>query len=211
MSNYALFVDGFDDVQDAIASLDPEILRVVRMSVNKGADMGRAEAARRIGRELNFPARYISGSGGKLTVTSRATSANLEAVIGGRMTATSLARFAVDRSPEAAKKRGGVNVAVKTGSAKFLPRAFLLRLKSGSRETDTLGNLGLAMRLRPGEQIDNKRIKAKRVEGNLYLLYGPSVSQAFINAAGTGVAHDITPDVLDIMETEFKRLLKVKL
>ncbi len=211
MSNYALFVDGFDDVQDAIAALDPEILRAVRMSVNKGADRGRVEAARRIGRELNFPARYITGAEGKLNVTSRASSSKLEAVIAARRTATSLARFSLDRSPQASKKRGGVNVAVKAGSAVFMPRAFLIRLKSGKRDLDTAHNLGLAMRLRPGEQIDNKRVKAKRVEGNLYLLYGPSVSQAFLNAAGTGVAHDITPEVLDIMEDEFKRLLKVKL
>lgn len=211
MSNYALFVEGLDDAQDGIAALNPEILRAVRMSVNKGADRGRAEAARRIGRELNFPARYISGSNGKLNVTSRATSNKLEAVIGARRTATSLARFALDRSPQGAKKRGGVNVAVKPGSARFMPRAFLIRLKSGNSSLDTAHNLGLAIRLRPGEQLDNKRIKAKRVEGNLYLLYGPSVSQAFINTSGSGVAHDITPEILDNMEAEFKRLLKVKL
>lgn len=210
MSNYALFVEGLDDAQDGIAALNPEILRAVRMSVNKGADRGRAEAARRIGRELNFPARYISGSNGKLNVTSRASDSKLEAVIAARRRATSLARFATDRSPAASRKRGGVNIAVKSGGAKFMPRAFLIRLKSGNRDLDTAHNLGLALRLRPGEQIDNKRIKAKRVEGNLYLLYGPSVDQAFINAGGRGVAYDITPHILDLMETEFSRLLKVK-
>lgn len=211
MSNYALFIDGLSDQIDAINALDPEILRVVRMSVNKGADFGRAEAARQIGRQLNLPARYISGSNGKLTVTRKATASTLEAKIGARSTPTSLARYATDRDPKASRKRGGVNVAVKPGGARFMPRAFLIKLKSGNSGIDTNYNLGLAIRLRPGEQIDNKRIRAKRLESNLYVLYGPQVSQAFINANGTGVAEDITPDILDKMENEFLRLLKVKL
>lgn len=211
MSNYALFIDGLSEQIDALNALDPEILRVVRMSVNKGADFGRAEAARQIGRQLNLPARYISGSNGKLTVTSKATSSTLEAKIGARSTPTSLARYSTDRDPRASRKRGGVNLAVKPGGARFMPRAFLIKLKAGSSSIDTNYNLGLAIRLRPGEQIDNKRIRAKRVESNLYVLYGPSVSQAFINASGSGVAEDITPDILDKMENEFLRLLKVKL
>lgn len=211
MSNYALFVDGLGEQIDALDALDPEILRVVRMSVNKGADFGRAEAARRIGRQLNLPARYISGSGGKLTVTSKATSTTLEAKIGARSTPTSLARYSKDRDPRAGRKKGGVTVAVKPGGARFMKRAFLIKLKAGSANIDTNYNLGLAIRLRPGEQVDNKRIRAKRLESNLYVLYGPSVSQAFINTNGTGVAEDVTPDILDKMENEFLRLLKVKL
>lgn len=207
MSNYALFVDGLDENLAGIENLDPALLRAVRMSVNKGADRGRAEAARRIGKELNFPARYITGSQGKLNVTSRATGSKLEAVISAPQRPTSLARFSIDRNPQTTRKQGGVNLAVKAGQARFMSRAFLIKLKSGN--SDTNHNLGLAIRLKPGQQVDNKRIKAKRLESNLFLLYGPSVAQAFVNSAGTGVALDVTPDILDIMEAEFLRLLKV--
>lgn len=211
MSTYALFVEGLHGAQSGIEALDEGVLRAVRMSVNKGADRGRAEAARRIGRQLNFPARYITGANGKLTVTRKATNASLEAAIGATRRATSLARFAVDRSPAASKKRGGVNVAVKPGGAKFMPRAFLIRLRSGNRSIETASNLGLAIRLRPGESLSNKKLNAKRLEGNLFLLYGPSVDQAFINAGGTGVAEDITPEILDNLESEFLRLMKVSI
>lgn len=209
MSTYAIFVDGLTEVTDTMGAVSPEIIKAVRMAVNKGADFARAEAARRIGKQLNFSARYISGTGGKLTVTSRATGDNPSATIVAAGRPVSLARFAINRDPAAARKARGVAVGVRAGGAKFIPRAFLIKLKSGN--SDELGNLGLAIRLRPGEQVENKRIKAKRMESNLYLLYGPSVSQAFINAAGGGVASDITPDILDRMEQEFLRLMKVEL
>jgi hypothetical protein len=43
-----------------------------------------------------------------------------------------------------------------------------------------------------------------QLAGNLYLLYGPSVSQVF-----AGVAQDISPDMADFLDAEFNRLMEL--
>ena len=62
-------------------------------------------------------------------------------------------------------------------------------------------NLGVAIRLKPGEVVHNKKVM-QRISGNLYLLFGPSISQVF-----STVREDISPETLDFAETEFLRQL----
>ena len=76
-------------------------------------------------------------------------------------------------------------------------RAFLMNLRSG--------NLGLAVRLAPGERIDNKR-RMVQMSNGLYLLYGPSVDQVF-----RSVAEDVSADAGDFLEQEFLRLTEALL
>ena len=76
-----------------------------------------------------------------------------------------------------------------------------MRLRAGTADIETKSNLGLALRLRPGESVLNKR-QMVQVSGNLYLLYGPSVDQVF-----RSVAEDIAPEATDILEAEFLRLI----
>ena len=83
-----------------------------------------------------------------------------------------------------------------------------MRLPQGRTLTDTKYNLGLAIRLRPGEKLQNK-VAARRVEKGLYLLYGPSVDQVFRSRDGTGVATDLVPDIEQDLSDEFIRLLEL--
>lgn len=81
--------------------------------------------------------------------------------------------------------------------------SFLVKLKSGNAKTDTQFNLGLAIRLKPGERLRNKT-SMTQLDHNVYLLYGPSVDQVFRT-----VREDIAPDTASFLEAEFRRLLDI--
>jgi hypothetical protein len=46
-----------------------------------------------------------------------------------------------------------------------------------------------------------------QISKGLYLLYGPSIQQVFLNNAGKGVAKDISDPSADALEREFIRLM----
>lgn len=188
MSNdYVLIVEGLASLGD-IESLDADILRNARNAINKAADRTRTSSDKAIREGLNFPARYLSE---RLTVTQRAAGTSLQAKISGRDRPTSLARFASNRSQQPGKP--GVRVQVGEG-AKLMQRAFLMKLANG--------NLGLAMRLKEGERIANKKQLVKVGKG-LYLLYGPSIDQAFstvIPGQEEGTAQFLEREFLRLME-----------
>jgi hypothetical protein len=86
-------------------------------------------------------------------------------------------------------------VQIKPGRIVELPRAFLLTLRNG--------NVGLGIRLKPGETLQHT-IGAKLITSGplagVALLYGPSVDQVF-----RSVAVEITPELLNELELEFLR------
>lgn len=205
MSQFAFFTDGFEaDLLDGFGS-DARKRAAVR-AINKIARDARVQAARMIRNEVNLPAKYVSPGEGRLAVTQQASGGNLQARITARGRATSLAQF-VRGAPKTNKP--GVYVEVAPGKARFLRRAFLIKLPQGSSPvTDTKFNLGLAVRLRPGDTLRNK-ISARRVEKGLYVLYGPSVSQVFRANDGEGIANEMTPGLAAKLEAEFLRLLRL--
>lgn len=146
--------------------------------------------------EVSFPQGYVDKD--KLYLKSRARDDNLEASIAGRTRATSLARFAPAQS--VASSRGkGVTVQVHPGSVRAMPGAFLVRLKRGASLTEDNYNLGLAIRLKPGDQIHNKKVRSSvQLDHNVQLLYGPSVDQVFGE-----VAEESAPAILDQVGTRF--------
>lgn len=199
---YVVAVDGLDQLRD-IVDLPEEMLRKARQAINTTARRTRAAASKEIRKQVDFPARYLSdGQNGRLSISQYANQKTLEAKISGRERPTSLARFAKG-SPESTRKAGGVRVGVKPGTSKWMGKAFLIRLPQGSTLTDTQYNLGLAIRLKPGESIQNKKHVVK-MGGGLYILYGPSVNQVFRE-----VAEDAAPGAADFLEQEFVRLLGV--
>lgn len=137
--------------------------------------------------QIDFPPGYIES---RLKVTRRATPNVLEATIRGRDRPTSLARFAQGQTPANTRGRG-VRVTVKRGQTEVMRRAFLVNLRNGNR--------GLAVRLKPGETLRNTS-GAVQLEGNVYLLYGPSVDQVF-----KGVAEDRADDLAVMVSREFER------
>jgi len=209
--SYAVMVERLDEVGADIDALPAKVLTAARLAVNATLRRGRAAAAREVRAQANLPARYVSGDGGRLRISRFAQGRELEGAIQGRARPTSLAQFVTGGA--AVGKRGGVNVSVKPGTSRHMPRAFLVKLRQGAGRTDTKFNLGLAMRLKPGETIKGKH-SFRKLAGNVYLLYGPSVQQILLHGADgaeKGVFVDIAPSLGDFFEQEFHRLLELDL
>lgn len=198
-------VDGLS-ADRPLEALPARIVNAALRAVNATADRTSPEARRRIRAQVNFQAQYLTGTDSsgqqRLGVSQRATSGSLEAVITGRSKPTSLARF-VQGSPAIGKP--GVTVSVAPGFARFMERAFVIRLPAGRSDIETQNNLGLAIRLKPGEVVHNKRVMA-RLSGNLYLLYGPAVDQVFAT-----VREDVAPGAEQFLGDEFMRLWELNL
>lgn len=201
--NWAVFVDGLSDLKQFDGTKQAIRLAAVR-AINKITRDGRAMIARDIRDQVNLPASYVAPGQKRLYVSKEATTGDLEGKITARGRATSLARF-VQGTP----RRGqGVRVEVAPGRSRYMKKAFLIRLPAGKGDTDTKFNMGLAIRLRPGETLQNK-LTARRMEKGLYLLYGPSVDQVFRARDGSGVANDVAPQLATNLEREFLRLLDI--
>lgn len=201
--SFAVFVDGVE--ADLLAGLDTSSRRLAALrAVNKVARDARSLGAKLIREQVNLPASYVSEREKRLYVSKKATTGSLEAKITAQGRATSLARFV---SGNAKPGKPGVYVEVKPGKAQFMRRAFLIKLPQGNNAvTDTKFNMGLAIRLRPGETLANK-LSARRVEKGLYVLYGPSVNQVFRANSGDGIANTMAPGLTDKLGAEFLRLL----
>lgn len=202
MSNFAVLLEGVSDLN--LAELDQEKIRVAaQRAVNTTARKGRARIGRKIRSQVALPASYVNQ---KRLYTKLAGPGSNEASINAVARNTSLARF-VRGSPKVGKQ--GVYVAVAPGKVRFMKRAFLIKLPQGIGPiTDTQFNLGLAIRLRKGETLQNKTT-ARRIASGLYVLYGPSVDQVFRNREDTGVAIDMIPELEDDLQAEFLRQLNL--
>lgn len=198
MSAYVVMVEGLEELQD-LENLPQQVALAAQRAINKIVDRSKAESARQIRKKVNFPARYLTGERGRLTITKKASANSLEAVIRGKERPTSLAQFASNK----AIGQAGVFVEVTPGKSIEMKKAFLLRLPQGSALTDTKFNLGLAVRLRDGERVLNKKHMIAIGKG-LYLLYGPSVSQVFAD-----VAEEQAPVAAAALEREFFRLMEL--
>lgn len=199
---FALVIEGLESLAD-FEKLPAEILRSARIAVNDAATRGRTRMAKEVLSQIALPASYVAPSAGRLHVSKKASNSDLESIISARSRATSLARFAKGSS------KGGVRVAVRPGATRTIPGAFLIKLRAGSASTDTKSNLGLAVRTKDGLPPPSA-YKPKKLGNNLWLLYGPSVAQSLIAARGdSGIAHDLTPDIQDMLEAEFLRQMRL--
>lgn len=135
--------------------------------------------------QVNFRKGYLDRS--RLGLIKSATPSNLEAVIKGRDRPTSLAQF-VQGTPARGSK---ITVMVKPGRSKVLSSAWLVELEGG--------NMGLAVRLKPGQRL-NKTSPGVQLRPNVYLLYGPSVDQIL-----GSVADDNSAKLATMIEREFVR------
>ena len=198
MLDYAVFVDGLDDLAN-LEGVKKDIEQAAYRAINATADWSRSRSADEILMQIAFPESYLRPSEGRLKVARRAGPGSLSAEIWARRSATSLARFVTNGS--AGKK--GLDVKVKKGKTQHLPNAFLMKLKSGAN-FDTKSNLGLAIRTKKGERPD-RAWKPVRVSDTLWLLYGPAIQQVF-----QSVREDVRPGAEDHLRREFQRLLDLK-
>ena len=199
---FGVFVSGEETFRE-FSNADERVRRAAVRAVNRTARDTRAEAAQEIIRQVNLPASYVSPREGRLAIIRRATRQRQEAVIRARGRATSLSRFAVGRP---GGNRSGITVAVQRGRSVFLPRAFLVRLRRGSITTDTQFNAGLAIRLPEGQRPQGTS-RAVELAPGLFLLYGPSVAQIFLDNQNQGVARDLEEPTATALQTEFLRQL----
>lgn len=157
------------------------------MAINEvSAGAGLSAIRRDMRSQIEFPSGYIEGD--RLKLQRRATPNNLEAIIRGRDRPTSLARFAQGQTPGNTRGRP-LQVRVKRGSTRILRNAFMVNLRNG--------NVGIAVRLKDGEELRNTDA-AIPLAKNVYLLYGPSVEQVF-----QGVAQDNTSFIADNVRKRF--------
>lgn len=142
--------------------------------------------------QINFPSGYLDQED-RLGIAKRADANSLEAVVRARDRATSLARFTNGQTPQNSRGRP-LNVQVKRGRTVTLKKAFLVTLKNG--------NIGLAVRLKPGQHLNNKLVTYNEVKlaKDVYLLYGPSVDQVF-----KGIADEQVDKVAGFAASEFYR------
>lgn len=181
------------------------------LAVNDSAAFSQRTGSKGIRSQVNLTAGYLGspndGAGARLGITKRAHAGDVEAVVRGRERPTSLARFAVGTKTPG-RRTAGRPVRVKvaaSGAARVMPGAWLVRLRSGRNMDDDNFNLGLAVRLRPGQRLNKREmstpIGAPSKDGSrVYLLYGPSVAQVFREVAQT-----LQDPVSDRVESEFIR------
>lgn len=208
--NYAVVIEGLSALT-SIDELPEQVTKNASIAVNAAIRRAYAEAGRRITKEVAFPSGYVTGVEGRLKITQFSKPEKLEGKITGRRRATSLARFARSTPKAGGAKKDGISVQVTPGRAVRLKRAFFIRLRAGTNSLDTKSNLGIAIRLKPGQRPKGSREGAKQIAPGLWLLYGPSVNQVFIGKTGSGVAQDISPDTADFLESEFLRLMDLDL
>lgn len=201
--------DGLEGVTKLLGSLPKAAAKARRPAINTTTRYAYAESSREIRGQVAFTRNYLGSatSGNRLRVTRWASEERPEAVIQARKRATSLARFAQSKS---FNRKAGVTVSVAPGSAKRLPGAFLMKLNSGASKTEDQYNVGLALRLKPGQRVFNKSVMIpysrrvrpgrKKVDSALYMLYGPSVDQVF-----RSVALKVEPRVSAKLREEFLR------
>lgn len=198
-------IEGLADTVDYFARLPEVSARAARLAINQVATRGGMRLAQdAIYNQVAFPQGYLSGD--RLQVRKYATENDLEAVIVGRKRATSLARFASGQ-PVGNVARGGIRVQVKKGKSVVMRRAWLVRLRRGASLDEDNYNIGLALRVRPGESIAGKYSKHTSwlVPNSVALLYGPSVDQIFRDVAGD-IAAPIARLVADEFFRQFARL-----
>lgn len=195
---YAVAVEGISALR-TLEDLPADVKRAAVRAVNYATRRARTAAAKEMRQQVNFPARYLSGQNARLQIGKPATADTLESRVTGRFAPTSLARFATGSKTPG---KMGVRVEVAPGFAKFMKRAFLIRLPQGGVLNDEAFNLGLAMRLKPGETVNNK-YKQVQLSKGLVLLYGASIDQVF-----STVSVDMLPDVEGWLNQEFSRLME---
>lgn len=176
-----------------VAHLPDVVDRAAQLSINSVATRSGLTLIRRsIYDDIAFPKDYLTTE--RLGVTKKASVQNLEAVITARHRPTSLARFAQGQAL-GSRARIGVRVKVsRAGGTTLLRNAWLTRLKNG--------NIGLAVRLKPGESLQNKNAPHRYwlVPDRVALLYGPSVDQVFRH-----VSEDTAPQIGNMVNEEFLR------
>lgn len=177
------------EIRDLIEKSGPALLR----AVNDAGRWAHAEAHKRVGKDLNWPAGYLNDK----TLSFRPARGHNKhdgAIVRARTRPTSLNRFAL--TGQSMRERHGVRVEVTKGSPKTIQKAFFMRLNNR--------NVGMAIREHSYREMPGVRA-GKYVWNGLVFLYGPSVDQVF--RTHRDGPDGIAAQALDRLEESFERLL----
>jgi hypothetical protein len=196
-----IIADAFSGLELYFQRMPEAATEAARMAINDiAAGRGMSLARREIEDQVAFPAGYINND--RMAVSKRATNADLEAIITARQRPTSLARFAQGDKTPGKPQINGIQVVVHSGNSKTMRKAFFVKLRAGKSATDDNYNIGLAIRLKPGERViyNKKQQNMVQLSHGVYVLYGPSIEQIF-----RSVADEIAPELLNMLSDEFLR------
>lgn len=184
MSGIEIDIAPLQQMARRIEQLGAKADTAARIAINDGARFAVRSGTKDIASQINLTQRYISGGQNpRLGVSQFASATNLEATVTGRDRPTSLARFSRS-SVRFGRQRLSPTVKVDKGAGGGRVKgSFFVKLRRGTQMDGESYNVGLAVRLKPGERIPGKRVMAKPGRSGFYLLYGPSVGQAFRSAA----------------------------
>lgn len=173
------------DAMSAFFRQAPEAAdRAAVLSTNDAINFARVRSSREMRDQVNWTQKYLN-TPGRLSVTRKANSFDIEAVLSGRNRPTSLATFATT-PPTFGRRKGnrGVRVKVARNGGDTIAGAFFVKL-SGAKGG---GNVGLAVRTKSGRPPRGTRGARPIFGGEAWLLYGPSIGQ---------VAFDVFPSIAD--------------
>ena len=186
-------VTGLNEMSHLFKMAPEEANKAAKLAINQVAKRNALVLSRKaMVQQVSWPSSYLQRED-RFGLAYSATDTRLEAGVRARRTPTSVARFTGYTTPPPRGTK--ISVRIKPGSRVALPHSFLVRLRGG--------NLGLAVRLRQGETLNNsigaKHIRTGPLAGTA-LLYGPSVDQVFRT-----VAVQVSQPVSDALVTEFLR------
>lgn len=182
MTGMTLTTEGLDNLIATFRDVRVNNPKFIATAINESIAAARTQAKGQLQREINFTNSYLGGpndSSGKLRISRKAAANDLMGMITAQTRPTSLAQFS-----QASGK--GLLVKVKPNAVgKDVKGLFFITLRNGNR--------GVAVRLKPGSSLRNSN-RARKIADNLYLLYAPSVDQAFGVALQPGKNNTIVAD-----------------
>lgn len=189
---FSITITGLKSLE-GLKDIDKRTALNAQRALNKIARDARSKSGKLLRDQIAFGARYLTGADGKIELKP-ASKGNLEARLSASSNPRSLARFVTSKS----KKRGSIKVTVAPGTARPLKGAFLLGVN---------GNSLLAVR---SPTKPPTAYAPRRLGSSLWVLYGPSVSQALLSRnERKGVWVDIEDEIAISLEAEFLRLMQV--
>jgi hypothetical protein len=190
--NFTVRTTGIKDFEKYLSEQPDRTKKAAQLAINDTVRKTYARSKQDIMRQVNLSSSYLDGSGigePRLRIAQFASENDLSGSIQARTRPTSLSRFDVQQMYAPAKKGGrkkaGVSVNV-SGIRRKIPKAFLVNLRAGNQDG---GNVGVAIRVPPGQGVLGRRYKGvpfggkKAGNNDVYLLYGPSVQQVFDDVA----------------------------
>jgi hypothetical protein len=179
-----LVTRGFDKFERMLRNAGSIGDQAASMALNETAQYARRITSAEIRKEIALRQGSISA---RIRVRRTASPNDLEAIVSAEDRATSLANYSNSPRQFGRQKRSPRVKVLSSGANQPMRGAFWIRLRGN--------NVGIAVRLKAGERVRNKN-KMSSVGRGVYLLYGPSIGQAFGSQA-----RKMVPQISDYAET----------